>query len=292
MTPFRIFWLLLAAMALSACASDPQAEEAPPSPALWEVTAPGGEKGWLFGTAHVLPRGATWRTELFDRALAEIGEILVEIDLRMDNAERAAILGRMSQSPGLPAIEERVAPGKAGALDEMIARHGLSPQDFAQTETWAVALVLSNAAMPADFVPGADRYILGQAGDRPVVELEGLEAQLGVFDRLPETRQAELLEAIVEEAASGEDRRRAIVEMWRTGDAEALAESTETRLRASPELRQALLVDRNHSWIGPIEAALARGRRPFVAVGAAHMTGADGIVALLEAKGYRIARLQ
>ena len=292
MMPLRILFFLLAALALSACSADPRGDEPPPSPALWEVTSPDGRQGWLFGTAHVLPRGATWRTELFDRALAESGEILVEIDLRMDNAERAAILGRMSQSPGLPAIDERIAPGMADALARMIARHGLSPHDFARTETWAVALVLSNAATPADFVPGADRYIIGQAGDRPVVELEGLEAQLGIFDRLPEARQAELLEAIVSEAGSDEDQRRAIVEMWRTGDAQALAESTDARLNASPELRQVLLAQRNHAWLEPIEAALARGKRPFVAVGAAHMTGTDGIVALLEAKGYRIARVQ
>ena len=292
MMPFRIFWFLLAALALSACSADPRSDETPPSPALWEVTSPEGRQGWLFGTAHVLPRCATWRTELFDQALAGSGEILVEIDLRMDNAERAAILGRMSQSPGLPAIGERVAPGMAAALDQMIARHGLSPRDFARTETWAVALVLSNAATPVDFVPGVDRYILGEAEDRPVVEMEGLEMQLGIFDRLPEARQAELLQAIVSEAANGEDQRRAIVEMWRTGNVEALAASTEARLEASPELRQALLVDRNHAWLEPIEAAISRGKRPFVAVGAAHMTGTDGVVALLQDRGYRILRVQ
>ena len=59
-----------------------------------------------------------------------------------------------------------------------------------------------------------------------------------------------------------------------------------------PELRQALFVGRNARWSDRIADAIAQGNRPFVAVGAAHMAGPDGLPAMLAARGYTVRRVQ
>jgi uncharacterized protein YbaP (TraB family) len=56
-------------------------------------------------------------------------------------------------------------------------------------------------------------------------------------------------------------------------------------------LYQRLLVDRNKTWLPKIEALFARTGRAFVVVGAAHLVGPDGLLALLKAKGYAIEQL-
>jgi uncharacterized protein YbaP (TraB family) len=61
---------------------------------------------------------------------------------------------------------------------------------------------------------------------------------------------------------------------------------------SDPDLRAALFTGRNRSWSARIAAMLARGEHPFVAVGAAHMAGADGLPAMLAAAGYRVTRVQ
>jgi len=53
-----------------------------------------------------------------------------------------------------------------------------------------------------------------------------------------------------------------------------------------------LFTGRNRAWSGRIAAMMEQGARPFVAVGAAHMAGPEGLPALLLAKGYRVARVQ
>ena len=45
---------------------------------------------------------------------------------------------------------------------------------------------------------------------------------------------------------------------------------------------QRLLVDRNRNWLPKIEALFARKGRAFVVVGAAHLVGPDGLLAMLE----------
>ena len=59
-------------------------------------------------------------------------------------------------------------------------------------------------------------------------------------------------------------------------------------VKDDPQLYQRLLVDRNRTWLPKIEALFARAGRAFVVVGAAHLVGPDGLLALLRAKGYQV----
>jgi hypothetical protein len=54
---------------------------------------------------------------------------------------------------------------------------------------------------------------------------------------------------------------------------------------------QRLLVGRNRAWLPKIEALFSRPGHAFVVVGAAHLVGPDGLVAMLKAKGYQLVQL-
>ena len=60
---------------------------------------------------------------------------------------------------------------------------------------------------------------------------------------------------------------------------------------ADPELRDALLVRRNQTWMPALLTALAAPDKPLVAVGTAHLVGPDGLVAMLDQNGYTLTRL-
>mgnify|MGYP001415718654 CR=1 FL=1 len=59
----------------------------------------------------------------------------------------------------------------------------------------------------------------------------------------------------------------------------------------APELYNSLLRQRNLNWIPQIDQMLRDNGTEFVLVGAAHLVGDEGLLKLLEAKGYQVTQL-
>lgn len=282
---------LILALALVGCHSAPEPQH---RPALWQVTGSNGEAGYLFGTVHALPDGLAWKTAAIDKAITDSGTLVLEIiDPADETAARQAFV-RLGTTPGQPLIEQRVDPAQRETLKAVMAKTRLQPAQFASLEDWAAALTLSFALEAKDgYDPdnGADRALLAAAGKRPVVGLETLEGQLGLFDTLPAREQRSLLNAIVSESAGDVSDKR-LVKAWAEGDIATLDREAHAGMMANPRLREALLVSRNRNWAEQIAAMLKAGKRPFVAVGAAHVAGIDGLPEMLAAKGFVVRRVQ
>lgn len=283
----RLVWLALTgAAALAACRPAP----VPARPALWEVTGPQGERGWLFGTIHALPRPAAWRSPAIDGALGSADRIVVEIAAVGDAASIQRGFAALAHTPGQPSLSSKVPPALRAKLAAELKAAGLAESGFSDLETWAAALALARAtAKDMDPANGIDRAVVALAGKRPVVELEGTLGQLAIFDTLPEAEQRDLLAAVVSDPDQSAD---SPADAWLKGDMTAIERETHRGLLADPELREALFTARNRAWADKVVAMLAAGQRPFVAVGGAHMAGSEGLPALLAARGYTVRRVQ
>jgi uncharacterized protein YbaP (TraB family) len=267
--------------------------EDPANPALWRVDGPGGQHGWLMGTIHSLPRPAAWRTPRVEQALGDADLLLVEIaDLNNDGATRA-VYNRLAHSPGQPPIDTRLPAAQRPALAQLMAKGGLKSDSFSDTETWAAALMLGHVAQgpDEDAGNGVDRALLSST-HLPVGELEGAQKQLGLFDSLPETAQRAMLSSVVVDAPHAEEDTRQLAQAWRNGDMDWIARETGKGLLADPTLRDVLYLRRNRDWSETIARTITQGRHPFVAVGAAHMAGPQGLPALLAARGFRVTRVE
>jgi uncharacterized protein YbaP (TraB family) len=278
---------LAGALALAAC-GEPARDWPEPSPALWEVSGEHGEKAWLFGTIHALPDGVEWRTPEFERAFAASELLMVEIGDLDDSRAAAQAFEEFATTPGMPALTARARLEDRPAVGALMVRAGMDDADFWDTETWAAALILANAVRESETGNGVDRDLLEEG--KPVEALETFAAQFARFDRLSEAEQRQFLAAVAREA--GHENTEAQAEAWLTGDLAALASRVERELNAQPALREALLVDRNDYFAARIVATIEEGREPFVAVGAGHMLGPDGLPALLAERGYAVRRVQ
>lgn len=288
MTLLRAVLLPLCLIA-AACGPQPQ----PAKPALWLIEGPHGQKGWLFGTIHALERPALWRSPAIDAALAEADRVVVEIAGLSDSKAMAAEFARLSHTPGLPPLSERIDPALRPTLAALLKREKLDEARFADVETWAAALTLARAGGGSvDAAYGIDKAVMAAAKGKPIEELEGARGQLGLFDALPDKEQSDLLSAVLREDGRDGTESGSMAQAWRKGDMAPIERETHRGMLADLELRAALFTGRNRAWTQRIATLLGAGRRPFVAVGAAHMAGMDGLPALLAAQGYTVKRLQ
>ena len=286
----RGLWLAaLAALALTSCSKPAEVH-----PALWLVEGPGGQKAWLFGTIHALPQPVNWHSAKIDAALAQSDRLVLEVAKLDDDAGTARTFAALAETPGLPPLRERV-PGELQAeLGTALKQDGIAPDALDRYETWAAALMLQNAAMAAsqaDSANGIDRALL-RGWSKPVDEFEGAAAQLAIFDRLPEPAQRALLATTLAGSGGELAEMRRLERAWATGDLATIDTATNADFLNNPELRDALLVGRNHAWMTKLTGLLIRGSHPFVAVGLAHLVGSDGLPALLTAQGYTVTRVQ
>ena len=280
----RLVLALAGALLLAAC-GEPEREWPEPKPALWEMVSPEGRRGWLFGTIHSLPLEVRWRTPALEGALANSGVLVVEVVDVGDTAKAESVFERFARNESLAPLSQRVAPEDRADLAAFLDRAGSGETDFATTDTWAAALMLANRARQLEAGQNVDRALVDVRSE--VVGLESHAVQYALFDALPPEEQTDLLMALARDTG-GEAAR---IEAWLTGDLAAL-ERASAPLLGDPGLRTALQAGRNVRWAPRIAEMVEAGRRPFVAVGTAHLFGEQSLPALLEARGYTVRRIQ
>jgi uncharacterized protein YbaP (TraB family) len=59
-----------------------------------------------------------------------------------------------------------------------------------------------------------------------------------------------------------------------------------------PRTTQVLVVRRNLRWMSRILEIYSQAERPFIAVGAIHLVGPDGLLALLKKEGFQVRRIE
>ena len=295
--PLRLFAALLAvclAHGLSACG----AAEPGPAPdakvALYAISDSAGVHGWLLGTVHSLPKGTAWRRPAIDSALGEADRLVLEIGEPLDPTVAGEALGRLAFTPGLPPPSLRVGSGFQGKLAYVYKDLSLTDAQFKDEESWAVALQIAaiggikHGMEPQNGVePELRKAFVG----KPIIGLETIDSQFAIFDALPARAQTVLLEEVAKEAAENRDSDRDILALWLRGDELGIARETQTGFLADPQIHLALLTDRNLNWADQIDVLLKGGARPFIAVGAAHIAGSEGLPKLLEARGWRVTRV-
>ncbi len=116
--------------------------------------------------------------------------------------------------------------------------------------------------------------------------LETAEYQMSMFDSIPYEDQAKMLVETIKSSNTGEQDFRQMIEMYKNQDIYGMvAMMGESQSLGGYE--SLLLETRNKNWI-PVMVEMMREQPVFFAVGAGHLGGAWGVVALLRKEGYQV----
>jgi uncharacterized protein len=263
---------------------------------LWKIT---GQHGALFlaGSVHALSSGYYPLSPAYETAFAASDLLVEEVNFDEALAPEAQLrVLALSMLPGSARLDQVVTPATFMAVTRRAGELGLPVEPLRRFKPWALALTLLGMQWEdTDFDPalGLDRHLhdRARADGKPVHALETLEFQISRLDGLGPGDQDRFLASA---ARDPEAQTRLLVELadaWKAGDPDTVERVVVAELMQEPRLYARLLVDRNLDWMPHIDALLAGDRTAFVVVGAAHLVGPDGLLALLRNKGYRIEQM-
>ncbi|NGX15177.1 TraB/GumN family protein [Wenzhouxiangella sp. XN24] len=266
---------------------------------LWSVQAPDGKSTVLvLGSVHLLRPADQPLPPAVHDAYRRAGRIMVELDpAELEPAATQAALERIGIATPGRSVAESLQPAEWRRAEALASAAGLDLQAVSMMEPWFASIVLYTDALGASGYEaelGVDQQVTtwAQRDGKPVIGLETLEEQLLLFKTLGEERQREILLKTLEDAAALETDTDALVADWRAGDAAALAARLATDFEGYEDLRDSIVIRRNQAWLSRVEGLLALPGTSLVVVGALHVVGPDGLPQLLEARGYRVQKLE
>ena len=264
---------------------------------LWKATASGGGVVYLAGSVHMLTESYYPLDPVFDQAFKEADLLVEEVDLAQLLAPdtQLSILMR-SRLPDGQTLADVLTPATMALFKTFTADLGPAADTLLRFKPWMLATVVEGLELQkAGFDPnlGLDKHFfdLAQRAGTPVQGLETADDQISLFDRMPMDQQDRFLAETLKQLATEKANVTLLADAWRFGDAATIEKIVLTDLRSDPDLYHRLLVDRNRRWLPQIEALFARPGRAFVVVGAAHLVGPDGLLAMLKAKGYTVEQM-
>lgn len=259
------------------------------APLFWTATK-NGKTLHLLGTIHLgidaekqlptlvwdvfkaAPRFAM-ETDMSDPSMLAAG-------IRKDGSALSKELG----APYWDKLEKAVGGDTAKMLDRMTAA------------TAATMLAIRGLPMtsPMDLV----LFNAAKDGKKAVVYLEPPSKQLALLDKWLGLKQ---LQEMLDDLGHVEVRNRELLAAYESGSVEKIAQAEANGkadflklghpLQEYETMMKEMLLDRNASWIAPLEKMTADGGG-FVAVGAMHLVGAGSVLALLEKAGFTVARVE
>ncbi len=258
---------------------------------LWRITK-GGRTSYLFGTIHAAMIDWVFPGPSILEAINASDTIALELDLLdPDIRQRLAEAVKAKAGDTLPApLAARMRARMAAECVDAEALSALGPE--LQMASLTVLSARRSGIDPA-YAIDINLAAFGRYVKKPVVSLETPELQGKVLQMAPADRQAFISTGLddLDSGRAGPILER-IATIWALSDWKSLSSYKEwclcQRTPGERALMKRLLDDRNVPLAARIDSIHASGKRVFAAVGVLHMTGPNGLPALLKKRGYKI----
>lgn len=140
---------------------------------------------------------------------------------------------------------------------------------------------------------GIDSYLTYRANkiNKIIKEVEGLEYEIKIAQRLNKECSEEIINSIPIDIKKLEEIHKEGYEIVKTGNIVEASKTADAEQSTNSKFMKIYWEERNKVMTDNIEKYLASGETYFVAVGAGHVVGENGIIKVLQDKGYQVKRI-
>jgi uncharacterized protein YbaP (TraB family) len=255
---------------------------------LWHISGKGVD-GYLFGTMHSDDPRVTRLPAEVERHFAAATTLVLEVSLDEQSEMAAAVQMLLPASSSLTAL---VGEEMSRQVKQAMRARGVPEEATEQLQLWATALTLSMPKPQSGLYLDKLLYQQAQAAGKRFKPLESINEQIAIFTGLTLDEQKELLRNVLDEYQDYPELFEQMTEAYLTRDLKQLMQmSNENPMSKNPVLQEKvmarLLDQRNQRMTARIELLLSQGR-VFIAIGALHLPGDEGVIALLRQRGYQL----
>lgn len=161
-------------------------------------------------------------------------------------------------------------------------------------------LIINDAMLKSE--SGIDMYFLSLASEnnKKILEVESAEFQYNLLLNTPLELDKIMIEEYIDNYDLNVSQMKDLYELWKKGDKEQLENilinsesqnATEEEKKLMENYNQSLIIDRNYGMANVLENYFEKKQNVFCVVGLGHVIGDEGIINLLQKRGYDVAQL-
>ena len=259
---------------------------------LWQVSGKGlKQPSYLFGTFHLMCKNDIHFSNQLTTAVNRADKVYMEID--MDDP--ATILGGMmlmTMKDG-KTLQQLYSDADYKKIRQYFTDSLKTPLSFiVRMKPFFLEALLYPKMMPCKLISGVEEELMkvAKTQKKEIKGLETMEFQAGVFDSIPYEEQAKELLQSIDSMASNKKSFNTMMQVYKNqqiNEIENLFSKSESGMENHQDL---LLNNRNKNWLAQLKSIM-KTNPVFVAVGAGHLVGKQGLIALLRKEGYMVQPL-
>jgi uncharacterized protein YbaP (TraB family) len=270
---------------------------------LWKVTSDAGE-AYLLGSLHLAPPELYPLPKEIEDAFKKSDTLVVEADADAALADPQGtqkLIADLGQYPKGDSLSKHVSKETFDALKDYCNKQGFDVSNLEANKPWLVSLSLQQIAMTKlglDPQKGIDLHFLRKAKrkdkEKKVLELESVKGQLELMGGMDDSLQEKMLASTLKESEKLKEMMDSMLDAWKNGDAAAMEKIITQGLVEQPDLKPyyvKMFDERNAKMAEKIEGYLKEKGPFFVVVGAGHLVGEKGLVALLRSKQFKVEQV-
>ncbi len=288
---YRIF-LIFGFILLSACASIMPQQAHDTHGLLWLIDKPGAKPSYIFGTMHSEDPRVTAVPDVVLMRLNSANTVAFEVMLDGKSSQEAARAmfftdGRdLKTAIGPELYAQAVTAMKSNNIEESFVN---------MLKPWAVFVTLNMPVQQTGLFLDVILFKQAKKNAQKLIGLEEIMEQVNALAGMSDADQIVLLKSTLAEYTVNKKFMEAILEVYLSRDLDKILELNKKyqqtiEPRVAKIFNQRLLVARNHRMVERMQGLLEQGNA-FIAVGALHLPGKDGILNLLRLQNYQVSAI-
>jgi uncharacterized protein len=256
---------------------------------LWQVSGNGLKTpSYLYGTMHAMCSNDFSMDDSLLAKLNASSQLVLEV-VDADNPMNVFVLMQAMAMKGAH-LNDLYTPEEYAEINKFFTDSvGVGIDELAAFNPFFAILATMPVQMGCADIKSYEAELtqLARTAGKEVKELETIQFQANLFDTIPYGIQAKELLRLVREWNSEKQLLAEMTSIYKNKEVDKALVLAHASFGALTQYWDVFLKNRNENWVPKIEAMAAVNSSLF-AVGAAHLVGDYGLIALLRKKGYTV----